>query len=149
TFSTRMEIGVCDATSAAMPSVVTIASVAAAWLVAAIVIGPRAARIEDLLDVSASVPSSESLQVEQTLAARFHSPFAHYAILVARGLPSPTVEPGERALSALADSIAAAPGVTRVLSYADAHDSLFLGSKGTEADATFLVVGLKSATGKF
>ncbi len=119
--------------------------VATIWLAAALALSPFAARIERVLDVSAVVPSSESAQVERLLAERFHSPFAHYAILVAHGLPSPSMEPGQIALGELADSIAAVPGVTRVLSYLDGHDSIFLAP--AQGGATFLVVGLDPGRG--
>lgn len=119
--------------------------IAGCWVLAAISVGPRGARIEQVLDVSAAVPSSESAEVERLLSKQFDSPFAHYAVLVVTGLPSPTIVPGQTALGELADSISVAPGVTRVLSYLDAHDSLFLAARGSAA--TFLVVGLDAKTG--
>ncbi|MDQ6829524.1 MAG: MMPL family transporter, partial [Gemmatimonadota bacterium] len=119
--------------------------IAACWVLTAILVGARAAHIEQVLDVSAVVPSSESAAVDDLLGKRFDSPFAHYAVLVVTGLPSPAIVPGQDALGELSDSIAVAPGVTRVLSYLDAHDSLFLGAR--ETSATFLVVGLDAKGG--
>src|SRR5215472_4794240 len=75
----------------------------AAWLVACGVLVPAAGRIESMLSVAARIDGSESAAVEDQLARRFRSPFAHSAVLVATGLPSPTTDAGEHALILLTD----------------------------------------------
>lgn len=119
--------------------------IVACWTVAAAAFIPAAARLEPMLDVSATVPGSESAEVDALLARRFASPFAHYAVLVAAGLPPLSDSIGRRTLGALSAAVARAPGVTRVLSYLDSGDSLFLGAR--RPDATFLVVGLDAKGG--
>ena len=116
--------------------------VAFIWLVACVTTLPAARRIESQLRVAARVDGSESAMVEEQLSKRFQSPFAHSVVLVATGIPSPVDARGAETLRALVDSVRAAPGVTRVFSYLDGHEPLFLGTGEHRLDGTFLVVGL-------
>ena len=116
--------------------------VAIAWIVACLTTLPAARRIESRLRVAARVDNSESAAVDEQLAERFQSPFAHSVVLVATGIPSPTEPRGAAILRALVDSVRVAPGVTRVLSYLDGREPLFVGTGGPRAEGTFLVVGL-------
>ena len=116
--------------------------VAFIWLVACLTILPGARRIESRLRVAARVDGSESATVEEQLSERFQSPFAHSVVLVATGIPSPVDASGVETLRALVDSVRAAPGVTRVLSYVDGHEPLFVGADAHRTEGTFLVVGL-------
>ena len=116
--------------------------VAFLWLVACLTILPAARRIESRLRVAARVDGSESATVEEQLTDRFRSPFAHSVVLVATGIPSLVDARGVETLRALVDSVRAAPGVTRVLSYLDGHEPLFLGAGEHRLDGTILVVGL-------
>src|SRR5512138_2903702 len=116
--------------------------VAFIWLAACLTILPSARRIESRLRVAARVDGSESATVEQQLSERFRSPFAHSVVLVATGIPSPVDARGVEILRALGDSVRAAPGVTRVFSYLDGREPLFLGTGEHRLDGTFLVVGL-------
>ena len=79
--------------------------------------------------------------MDNQLAQRFRSPFAHSVVLVATGLPSPTSATGEKALGVLVAALRSAPGVTGVLSYLDGREPLMAADSGV--DATFIVVGLE------
>ena len=116
--------------------------VAIAWIVGCALILPRARHIESVLRVAARVEGSESAAVDEQLASRFHSPFAHSMVLVASGVPSPLTPPGAALLRSLVDSLQSTPGVTRVLSYLDTREPLFIAASAARADGTFLVVGL-------
>jgi len=116
--------------------------VAAIWIGACLTILPAARRIESRLRVAARVDGSESAAVEEELAQRFQSPFAHSVILVATGIPSPADAQGATTLRALVDSVRVAPGVTRVLSYLDGREPLFVSAGENHPPGTFLVVGL-------
>jgi RND superfamily putative drug exporter len=116
--------------------------VAFAWFVACLALLPAARRIESHLRVAARVDGSESAAVDEQLARRFHSPFAHSVVLVASGIPSPLDARGAEILRALADSLRPVPGVTRVLSYLDGREPLFVGSGDHGSAGTFVLVGL-------
>ena len=72
--------------------------VAALWLVAAVVLLPFAAKVEERLEVQARIPDSESAQVEEALRIRFASPFAVSALCVIGGAPPPSSPEGRRVL---------------------------------------------------
>ena len=59
--------------------------VALAWILACVFLLPRARRIESVLRVAARVDGSESAAVDEQLALRFQSPFAHSVVLVGDG----------------------------------------------------------------
>src|SRR6476659_8744585 len=81
--------------------------VALAWILACVLLLPKARRIESVLRVAARVDGSESAEVDEELARRFQSPFAHSVVLVATGIPSPRTPIGETVLRALVDSVQA------------------------------------------
>jgi RND superfamily putative drug exporter len=108
-----------------------------AWVLACALFLPRARHLESVLRVAARVDDSESALVDDQLARRFASPFAHSVVLVVTGAPSPLVDSGRDVLRMLIDSLQATRGVSRALSYLDGHEPLFLGTGGY-----FVVVGL-------
>jgi RND superfamily putative drug exporter len=114
----------------------------AAWTIACLALLPAARKIESLLAVAARVDGSESALVDEVLANRFHSPFAHTVVLVATGLPSPTTDAGEQTLRGLVDTLRATPGITGALSYLDGRESLLVGA---DSSGTFVIVGLEGA----
>lgn len=116
--------------------------IVAAWTLALVVLLPAARRLEGELEVAARIPGSESAAVEEELARRFGSPFAHYAILVVRGVPGPDHPIGRAELDRLLASLREVPGVTGTFSYRDAPDPLFVAR-----DGTFVVVGLDASRG--
>src|SRR4249920_459476 len=91
--------------------------VALAWILACVLLLPKARRIESVLRVATRVDGSESAAVDEQLALRFESPFARSVVLVATGIPSPQTPAGGDVLRVLVDSVQAIRGVTRVLSY--------------------------------
>ena len=116
--------------------------IALAWILACVLLLPKARRIESVLRVAARVDGSESAEVDEQLAQRFQSPFAHSVVLVATGIPSPQTPRGADVLRALVDSVQAIRGVTRVLSYLDGREPLFVDARNDSATGTFVVVGL-------
>ncbi len=118
------------------------APVALAWLVAGAVLLPNARHIESVLRVAASVDGSESALVDEQLVRRFQSPFAHSMVLVATGVPSPQGALGNDLLRAMVDSVLAIRGVTRVYSYLDGREPLFVDTRSDSAPGTFMIVGL-------
>ena len=113
--------------------------VIAVWVLLAALVIPHAIGAEKHLEVSASVPGSESDRVRSLLATRFESAFPTYAVLVVAGAPSPTTPGGRLLLSNLRDGISALPFVAGTLSYLDVADSLLLGARGE----TYVLAGLE------
>ena len=113
--------------------------VVGAWLLLAALILPHAIGAEKRLDVSATVPGSESARVQSLLVSRFQAAFPTYAIVVMTGAPSPATDAGRLMLSRLRDAIAALPFVTRTFSYLDVADTLLAGENGE----TYMLVGLE------
>ena len=107
------------------------------WIIVSLLTLPNARHLESVLRVAASVDASESATVDEQLARRFQSPFARSVVLVATGLPSPSDSTGSEVLRRLIDSLETLHGVTRVYSYLDGHEPLFVGNGGY-----FVVVGL-------
>jgi Predicted drug exporters of the RND superfamily len=109
------------------------------WVILAAVLMPLASKVEQRLEVAATIKGSESARVEQLLAERFTSGIAQYAVLVMTSAPDPRTAQGVEFLKAVRDKLAAQPFVSGTFSYLDAPDTLFVGKAGT----TFIVVGLK------
>jgi len=118
--------------------------VLAAWAVAFVLLAPAAARVERVLDVSAHVDGSESAAVDATLRTRFATPFAHYAVLVATGLPRPATPAGRAALGEVVAAVRGVAGVTGTLSHLDAGDPMFDPPRG---GGTFVLVGFDGTRG--
>lgn len=118
--------------------------IALAWLVLGVILLPRAANIGDVLEVAARVPGSESELVEQMLTGPLASSYAHVAVLVVGGLPSPATTQGSAGLRRIVDQLRKGPGVSGVISWLEAGDSLFLPRNGT---GTFIGVGLAASAG--
>jgi len=113
--------------------------VLAFWVVMAALLVPLASKVEDKLEVAATIQGSESARVEQLLSERFSSGFAQFAVLVMTGAPDPRTGDGAKFLASVRDELKAKPFVSGTFSYLDAPDTLFVGRSGT----TFMVVGLK------
>ena len=113
--------------------------VVGAWLLLASLILPHAIGAEKRLDVSASVPGSESDRVQSLLAHRFKAAFPTFAIVVVTGSPSPATAQGRALLSGLRDAVSSLPFVVGTFSYLDVPDSLLAGKRGE----TYMLVGLE------
>ena len=100
------------------------------WTIASVLVVPRARHLDSVLRVAAHVDGSESATVDEQLSRRFESPFARSLVLVASGLPSPTDSLGREVLRRLIDSLETVRGVTRVFSYLDDREPLFVGNAG-------------------
>jgi RND superfamily putative drug exporter len=114
--------------------------VIAGWIVLAALVMPGASRVDERLDVSASVAGSESARVQALIASRFPAAFPSYAVVVITGGAAPTSAPGRAILVGVRDRLSQLPFVTRTLSYLDAPDSAFVGQHGE----TYMVVGLNT-----
>ncbi|HMG96292.1 MAG TPA: hypothetical protein VK565_08325, partial [Gemmatimonadaceae bacterium] len=112
----------------------------AGWLILAVLVIPSASRVEQRLDVAASVPGSESARVQALIATRFPAAFPSYAVVVVTGGVSPNTAEGRAILVKLRERLAKLPAVSRTLSYLDAPDSAFVGPNGE----TYMVVGLET-----
>ncbi|HUQ47693.1 MAG TPA: MMPL family transporter [Gemmatimonadaceae bacterium] len=112
------------------------------WVILAAVLMPMASKVEQRLEVAATIKGSESARVEKLLAERFTSGIAQYAVLVMSGAPDPRTARGIEFLKTVRDKLETQPFVSGTFSYLDAPDTLFVGKAGT----TFMVVGLKPGT---
>ena len=110
----------------------------AGWTVLAALELPSAAHVDRRLDVSASVAGSESARVQALIASRFPAAFPSYAVVVVTDAAPPTSTDGREMLVSLRERLSKLPFVSGTLSYLDAPDSLFVGSRGE----TYMVVGL-------
>ena len=115
--------------------------IAAGWLVAALLLVPRAARLPYVLETSARIEGSESAAVERLLQDRgpLASAYARYAVLVVSGVPASESDAGARVLHRIVDPLTRAPHVAGVFSYLDRSDSLLVSPAGTGA---LVIVGL-------
>jgi RND superfamily putative drug exporter len=111
-----------------------------AWLAVGLLVIPSATRVEERLEVAASVPGSESARVQALLTSRFPAAFPTYAVVVLTGAPSPATREGQAILLELRDRLSKLDVVPRTLSYLDAPDSGFVGANGE----TYMVVGLET-----
>jgi putative drug exporter of the RND superfamily len=114
--------------------------VIAGWIVLAALVMPSASRVDERLDVSASVAGSESARVQALIGSRFPAAFPSYAVVVISGGAAPTSAPGRALLVGVRERLSQLPFVTRTLSYLDAPDSGFVGLHGE----TYMVVGLNT-----
>ncbi len=112
----------------------------AGWAVLGALVLPSASRVDRRLEVSASVAGSESARVRALIAARFPSAFPSYAVVVLTGGVTPATVEGRGVLLSLRERLSKLPFVSGTLSYLDAPDSAFVGSRGE----TYMVVGLNA-----
>jgi len=108
------------------------------WVVLAALVMPSASRVDQRLDVSASVAGSESARVQALITSRFPAAFPSYAVVVVTGGTAPATTGGRAVLQSLREHLLTLPFVSRTLSYLDAPDSAFVGAGGE----TYMVVGL-------
>lgn len=108
-------------------------------LAAAAVLARPAAKLPERVEVSVRLPGSPSAAVQEALAARFASPYARSAILVATGLPGVGTPAGRAALGEIVADVRAVPGVVRTYSPLDRADPLLVGARG---DGAIVLAGL-------
>jgi RND superfamily putative drug exporter len=106
--------------------------------VMALALLPFSYRVERRLETDVHIEGGEYENVNQELAQRFQSPYAHRLVLVISGIPDPDSAKGADALGFLTSSLRSVPGVSGAVSSLDWPDPLFTGSKG----GALIIVGL-------
>ena len=99
---------------------------------------PFSYKVERYLETVVHIKGGEAEKVDQELAQRFQSPYAHRLVLVITGIPDPDSAKGADALGFLTSSLRSVPGVSGAISSLDWPDSLFTGNNG----GTLIIVGL-------
>jgi RND superfamily putative drug exporter len=99
---------------------------------------PFSYKVERRLETVAHITGGESEKVDQELAQRFQSPYAHRLVLVISGVPDPDSAKGADALGFLTSSLTSVPGVSGAVSSLDLPDPLFTGDNG----GALIIVGL-------
>lgn len=118
--------------------------IAVAWLVGAALLLPRARRVEQVLDVSASVEGSESDAVKRLLEGPLRSQYAQFAVMVVGGIESPARPAGAEVLRRITDRLADDPAISATFSWLDSQDTLFITPSG---HGTFIIAGLSASAG--
>jgi len=98
--------------------------------VVALALLPFSYKIERRLETVVHIKGAQSEEVDQELAKRFQSPYAHRLILVISGIPDPDSAQGAEALSFLTASLRSVPGVSGAVSSLDWPDPVFTGNNG-------------------
>src|ERR1700742_1630004 len=98
--------------------------------VMALALLPFSYKVERRLETTVHIKGGESEQVDQELAQRFQSPYAHRLVLVISGLPNADSAQGADALGFLTSSLRGVPGVAGAISSLDWPDPLFTGENG-------------------
>jgi len=106
--------------------------------VMALVLLPFSYKVERRLETVVHIKGGESEKVDQELAQRFQSPYAHRLVLVISGITDPDSAEGADALGFLTSSLRSLPGVSGAVSSLDWPDPLFTGING----GALIVVGL-------
>jgi putative drug exporter of the RND superfamily len=99
---------------------------------------PFSYKVERRLETAVHIKGAESGQVDQELAQRFQSPYAHRLVLVISGIPDPDSAESADALTFLTSSLRSVPGVSGAVSSLDWPDPLFTGDNG----GALIIVGL-------
>ena len=99
---------------------------------------PFSYKVERRLETGVHIKNGESEKVDNELAQRFQSPFAHRLVLVISGMPDPDSAKGSEALGFLTSSLRSVPGVSGAISSLDWPDPLFTGDNG----GALIIVGL-------
>jgi putative drug exporter of the RND superfamily len=106
--------------------------------VLALALVPFSYKVESRLETAAHIKGGEAEKVDQELAQRFQSPYAHRLVLVISGLPDPDSAESADALGFLTSSARNVPGVSGAISSVDWPDPLFTGKDG----GALIIVGL-------
>jgi len=111
---------------------------AMAGFVMALALLPFSYKVERHLETAVHIKGGESERVDQQLAQRFQSPYAHRLVLVITGIPDPDSAKGADALGFLTSSLRSVPGVSGAISSLDWPDPLFTGNNG----GALIIIGL-------
>jgi len=99
---------------------------------------PFSFKVERRLETAVHIKGAEFEKVDQELAQRFQSPYAHRIVLVISGIPNPDSAEGADALTFLTSTLRGVPGVSGAISSVDWPDPLFTGNNG----GALIIVGL-------
>lgn len=110
-----------------------------AWIAIAALLIPNSIGVETRLKARTQITGSEYEHVQTLITRAFDASFIDPLVLVIDGLDR--VGPSGFALDGLTGAIRSAAPRARVLSYADAHDPLFVGDDGT---STIVLIGIAS-----
>jgi RND superfamily putative drug exporter len=99
---------------------------------------PFSYHVERRLETAVHIKGGESGEVDQELAQRFQSSYAHRLVLVISGIPDPDSAESADALTFLTTSLRSVPGVSGAVSSLDWPDPLFTGDNG----GALIIVGL-------
>ena len=98
--------------------------------VMALALLPFSYKVERRLETAVHIKGGESEKVDQELAQRFQSTYAHRLVLVISGIPNPDSAQGADTLTFLTSSLRSVPGVSGAISSLDWPDPLFTGDNG-------------------
>jgi RND superfamily putative drug exporter len=99
---------------------------------------PFSYKVERRLETAVHIKGGESGEVDQELAQRFQSSYAHRLVLVISGIPDPDSAESADTLTFLTTSLRSVPGVSGAVSSLDWPDPLFTGDNG----GALIIVGL-------
>ena len=99
---------------------------------------PFSYKVERRLETAVHIKGGESEKVDQELAQRFQSPYAHRLVLVISGIPNPDSAESADTMGFLTSSLRSVPGVSGAVSSVDWPDPLFTGNNG----GALIIVGL-------
>src|ERR1700730_17710644 len=106
--------------------------------VMALALMPFSYKVERHLETAAHIKGGEAEAVDDELAQRFQSPYAHRLVVVIHGLPDPYSASGAEVLTCLTNKLRSVPGVSGAVSSLDWPDPLFTGKNG----GALILVGL-------
>src|SRR6202041_3031904 len=106
--------------------------------VMALALLPFSYKVERRLETAVHIKGGESEKVDQELAQRFQSSYAHRVVLVISGIPDPDSARAADALGFLTSSLRSLPGVSGAVSSVDWPDPMFTGENG----GALVIVGL-------
>src|SRR2546425_7728595 len=115
--------------------------VIAAWTVAAVIVAPRAARVEQALEVrGGSTQVTEAVRASELLRNAFPSPFSEYVAIVVRGPVRSSAERFAIVLDSLTAAVERRPYISHVVSLSSIAGSTFV---SRDPHATFLIAALR------
>ncbi|MGC1298101.1 MAG: MMPL family transporter [Alloacidobacterium sp.] len=98
--------------------------------VMALALLPFSYKVERRLETAVHIKGAEFENVDQELAQRFQSAYAHRLVLVITGIPDPDSAKGADAMNFLTSSLRSVPGVSGAVSSVDWPDPMFTGDNG-------------------
>jgi putative drug exporter of the RND superfamily len=107
-------------------------------MVMALALLPFSYKVERRLETVVHIKGGEAEAVDNELAQRFQSPYAHRLVIVIEGLPDPDSASSAEVLTSMTNTLRSVPGVSGAVSSLDWPDPLFTGKNG----GALILVGL-------